>query len=66
MKPAIAPLRNTVCIMAKTERLQIRISPELKERLQQLADADGRTVSNYIEMLIKNAILERTQNQNDN
>lgn len=51
--------------MVKTERLQIRITPELKEQLQQLADADGRTVSNYIEMLIKNAILERTQNQND-
>ena len=41
--------------MAKTERLQIRISPELKAQLQQLADADGRTVSNYIEQLIKAA-----------
>lgn len=51
--------------MVKTERLQIRITPELKEQLQQLADDDGRTVSNYIEMLIKNAILERAQNQND-
>lgn len=42
--------------MAKTERLQIRISPELKAQLQKLADADGRTVSNYIEQLIKNAV----------
>lgn len=42
--------------MAKTERLQIRISPELKEQLQQLAEADGRTVSNYIEQLIKKAL----------
>lgn len=42
--------------MAKTERLQIRISPELKAKLQELADADGRTVSNYIEQLIKKAI----------
>ncbi len=42
--------------MNKTERLQIRISPELKAKLQQLAEADGRTVSNYIEQLIKAAI----------
>ena len=52
--------------MVKTERLQIRITPELKEQLQQLADADGRTVSNYIEMLIKNAISEGIQNRNSN
>jgi predicted DNA-binding protein len=42
--------------MCKTERLQIRITPELKAQLQALADADGRTVSNYIEQLIKQAI----------
>ena len=42
--------------MAKTERLQIRISPELKAQLQKLADEDGRTVSNYIEQLIKKAV----------
>ena len=39
--------------MAKTERLQIRISPELKQQLQRLAEAEGRTVSNYVEQLIK-------------
>lgn len=38
--------------MSKTERLNIRISPELKEQLQRLAEAEGRTVSNYIEQLI--------------
>ena len=42
--------------MNKTERLQIRISPELKAELQKMADADGRTVSNYIEQLIKAAV----------
>lgn len=46
--------------MIKSERLQIRISPELKEQLQRLADADGRTVSNYIEQLIKAALADRT------
>lgn len=39
--------------MAKTERLQIRITPEMKEQLQELAEAESRTVSNYIENLIK-------------
>lgn len=39
--------------MSKTERLQIRISPELKQQLQRLAEAEGRTVSNYVEQLIK-------------
>ena len=45
--------------MTKTDRLQIRISPELKQQLQQLAEADGRTVSNYIEQLIKVAIEQK-------
>jgi predicted transcriptional regulator len=38
--------------MTKTDRIQIRISPELKSQLQKLADAENRTVSNYIENLI--------------
>ena len=38
--------------MTKTDRIQIRISPELKEKLQQLAESENRTVSNYIENLI--------------
>ena len=42
--------------MAKTERLNIRISPELKEQLQALADAENRTLSNYIERLIIEAV----------
>lgn len=47
--------------MAKTERLQIRISPELKAQLQKLAEAEGRTVSNYIEQLIKVSISKSTE-----
>lgn len=43
----------------KTERLQIRISPELKAQLQALAEADGRTISNYIELLIKREVQKR-------
>ena len=45
-----------VFLMVKTERLQIRISPELKQQLQRLAEAEGRTVSNYVEMLIRREI----------
>ena len=39
--------------MTKTDRIQIRISPALKEELQKLADAENRTVSNYIINLIR-------------
>lgn len=42
--------------MAKTDRLVIRITPDLKSQLQAAAEADGRSVSNYIEKLIKEAI----------
>ena len=38
--------------MTKTEVVRLRMTPELKERLQQLAEAENRTVSNYIENLI--------------
>lgn len=50
--------------MTKTERLNIRISPELKEQLQALADAENRTLSNYVEQLIINAVnAKRTENK---
>ena len=39
--------------MPKTERIDIRISPELKAKLQQAAEAENRTVSNYIVNLIQ-------------
>lgn len=42
--------------MAKSERIYIRVSPELKQQLQAAADAENRTVTNYIENLIKQAI----------
>ena len=48
--------------MIKTERLNIRISPELKEQLQALADAEGRTVSNYVERLIMEAVEKKNGN----
>lgn len=42
--------------MAKTERLEIRLTPELKERLQAAAEAENRTITNYVENLIKLAL----------
>ena len=45
--------------MTKTERLQIRITPELKDKLQALADAENRTISNYIENLVKREVEKR-------
>ena len=42
--------------MAKTERLQLRVSAELKEQLENMAAADGRSVTNYIEQLVRREI----------
>lgn len=42
--------------MAKTERLEIRLTSELKERLQAAAEAENRTITNYVENLIKLAL----------
>ena len=44
--------------MAKTERVNIRITPELKDKLQKAADAENRTLTNYIENIIINALKE--------
>lgn len=37
----------------KTERIYIRITPELKAKLQAIATADGRSLSNYITRLLE-------------
>lgn len=42
--------------MAKTERIEIRLTPELKEQLQAAAEAENRTITNYVENLIKLAL----------
>lgn len=38
--------------MSKTERIQIRVTPELKAQLQAAAEAENRTLTNYIENLL--------------
>ncbi len=42
--------------MSKTERIYIRVTLEVKEQLQKVAEAENRTITNYIENLIKEAI----------
>lgn len=42
--------------MAKTERIELRITPELKEQIQKAALSENRTVTNYVENLIKQAL----------
>ena len=44
--------------MAKSEVVRLRITPELKARLQATAAADGRTMSNFIERLLMQALPE--------
>lgn len=45
--------------MNKTERIEIRVTKEIKQQLQSLAKAENRTVSSIIEDLIIQAIRER-------
>ncbi len=38
--------------MSKTKVLNIRIDPELKKKAKKLAEADGRSLSNWVTKLI--------------
>lgn len=40
----------------RTEIIRMRISPELKAALAEAAAKDGRTMSNFLEQLIKQAL----------
>lgn len=44
--------------MAKTERVNLRLTPEMKEKLQKAADAENRTLTNYIENIIIKSLKE--------
>ena len=43
----------------KTDMLKVRITPELKAKIQDAADADNRTVSGYIINLIMRDIAKK-------
>lgn len=42
--------------MPKTDRLEIRLTPDMKKALQDAAEAENRSISNYVENLIKKAV----------
>ena len=47
--------------MVSADRVSVnyRFAPELKEALEQAAKADGRSVNNYVERLLTEALTER-------
>lgn len=52
--------------MPKTDHINLRISPEFKERLRQAAAAENRSVANYVECLLEKALGEKRPERNDN
>lgn len=42
--------------MNKSETIRIRITPELKKQIHERAESENRTMSNYVENLIKIAL----------
>lgn len=49
--------------MSKKEYLHIRITPELKQEIAERAEGQNRTVSNYIESLIKQDLKSRKEKE---
>ena len=47
----------------KSERIYIRLTPELKDQLQRAAESEHRTVSNYIEYLVKQELQKHTEHK---
>ncbi len=44
--------------MSKTKILNVRIEPELKKQAKKLAEADGRSLSNWVTKLISSRVKE--------
>ena len=47
--------------MNKTASTTIRLDPEMKRRLQELAKADRRSLSSYVELLIARHLEAQTE-----
>ena len=54
---------NNSLTMSKTKLLNIRIDPELKKGAKKLAEADGRSLSNWVTRLIAEKIEEAESRQ---
>lgn len=49
--------------MSKTKLLNIRIDPELKKKARKLAEADGRSLSNWVTSLIAKKVKEAEKSE---
>ena len=47
--------------MTKTTTIGLRLSPEMKKRLQELAKSDRRSLSSYIEVVLEKHLMERAK-----
>lgn len=47
--------------MSKDERIYIRVTPETKEQLRQAAARENRSISNYLEALIKRELEKKPE-----
>jgi len=54
---------NPLPAMSKTKILNVRIEPELKKKAKKLAEADGRSLSNWVTKLIASKVKEAEQQQ---
>jgi predicted HicB family RNase H-like nuclease len=52
--------------MSKTKLLNIRIDPELKKKAKKLAEADGRSLSNWVTNLIASKVKEADKQNKGN
>ncbi|MEM9256165.1 MAG: YlcI/YnfO family protein [Pseudomonadota bacterium] len=51
--------------MSKTKLINIRIDPEMKKKAKKLAEADGRSLSNWVTKLISAKIKEAERESSD-
>lgn len=49
----------------KTDSIFIRLTPELKQRLQELADKDKRTLSDYVRLILTDYIKRKENEKKD-
>lgn len=51
--------------LPRDQRITFRLPKDLKDRLQELADADRRTLGDYIYILLDRAVSKINQNQRE-
>ena len=52
-----------MAVSTKDNKIVVTVSTEMKQQFKQLADAEGRTISNYVMQVLKKH-LEQVKNQN--